>query len=49
MVTFREDLPYSVAKSKGNSQDRLLMNICEGVRDVADLDLKNILERLRAI
>src|SRR5688572_29458765 len=28
MVTFREDLPYAVAKAKGNAQDRLLMDIC---------------------
>ena len=31
MVTFREDLPYSVAKQKGNAQDKLLMeNLCRG-------------------
>lgn len=38
MVTFREDLPYSVAREKGNAQDRLLMQMCEKVNDVADLD-----------
>ena len=29
MVTFREDLPYSIAKEKGNAQDKLLMEICD--------------------
>ena len=34
MVTFREDLPYSVAREKGNAQDNLLMTICTEVDDV---------------
>ena len=33
MVTFREDLPYSVAKRRGNAQDALLMSyLCGGRR-----------------
>lgn len=39
MVTFREDLPYSVAKEKGNAQDKLLMDICSRVSSVAELDM----------
>ncbi len=39
MVTFREDLPYSVAKEKGNVQDKLLMDICSRVSSVAELDM----------
>lgn len=39
MVTFREDLPYSVAKEKGNAQDRLLMDLCADIADVDELDL----------
>ncbi len=46
MVTFREDLPYSVAKEKGNAQDRLLMGICAGVENVADLDLCEVKARI---
>lgn len=39
MVTFREDMPYSVAKEKGNAQDKLLMDICSRVSSVAELDM----------
>jgi len=46
MVTFREDLPYSVAKEKGNSQDRLLMEICSGVANVDELDLGEVKARI---
>jgi len=48
MVTFREDLPYAVAKEKGNAQDALLMEICAGVDDVQFLDLDEVLRRLDA-
>lgn len=46
MVTFREDLPYSVAKEKGNAQDRLLMDICRDVADVNTLDLNDVRSRV---
>jgi kynurenine 3-monooxygenase len=46
MVTFREDLPYSVAKEKGNAQDKLLMQICAGIDDVSDLDLNEVMEKI---
>jgi len=49
MVTFREDLPYSVAKEKGNAQDRLLMEICSQTESIASLDLNSIIERIRQI
>ena len=49
MVTFREDLPYSVAKEKGNAQDRLLMEICERVDDVARIDLDEVMSHVRAL
>jgi kynurenine 3-monooxygenase len=42
MVTFREDMPYSMAKAKGNAQDRLLMEICSRVDDVGELDLAGV-------
>ena len=47
MVTFREDLPYSVAKEKGNAQDKLLMEICGQVESVSEIDLKTVIERVR--
>ena len=49
MVTFREDLPYSVAKEKGNAQDKLLMEICAGVQNVADLDLSEVKARIEQL
>ena len=47
MVTFREDLPYSVAKEKGNAQDRLLMRICSDVENVSDIDMDDVIEKIR--
>jgi kynurenine 3-monooxygenase len=47
MVTFREDLPYSAAKRKGNAQDRLLMEICADVADVSKIDLNEVMKKIR--
>ncbi len=49
MVTFREDMPYSVAKAKGNAQDKLLMEICAGVDSVKQIDLENVIEKVRRL
>jgi kynurenine 3-monooxygenase len=49
MVTFREDLPYSVAKKQGNAQDRLLMNICSSIESVNELDIGQVREKLAAL
>ena len=49
MVTFREDLPYSIAKEKGNAQDRLLMEICARVTSVDDIDLPEVMEKIRSL
>ena len=49
MVTFREDLPYWIAKEKGNAQDRLLMEICSGVENVSEIDVISTIERLRKL
>jgi kynurenine 3-monooxygenase len=48
MVTFREDMPYSVAKEKGNAQDELLMSLCAEVESVDELDMPTVLARLTA-
>ena len=45
MVTFREDLPYLVAKEKGNAQDKLLMEICAKIDDVNEIDLNQIIKK----
>ncbi len=49
MVTFREDLPYAVAKEKGNAQDKLLMEICAKVENVSEIDLKEVLDKVKSI
>jgi kynurenine 3-monooxygenase len=48
MVTFREDLPYTVAKEKGNAQDRYLMQICAVNEDVSSIDLDQLHRQLIA-
>ncbi len=48
MVTFREDLPYSVAKEKGNAQDQLLMQIAAEAADISALDLDAVMARIRS-
>ena len=34
LVTFREDLPYSLAMKKGRAQDQFLLDLCESDRDI---------------
>jgi kynurenine 3-monooxygenase len=49
MVTFREDLPYALAKRKGNAQDKLLMEICAKVDDVSKIDLNEVMEMVKTL
>ncbi len=49
MVTFREDLPYAVAKEKGNTQDRLLMEICAEIDGVSEIDLNEVMQKVKRI
>jgi kynurenine 3-monooxygenase len=49
MVTFREDLPYTVARDKGNAQDKLLMEICANVENVGEIDLNEVMEKVESI
>ncbi len=49
MVTFREDLPYAVAKEKGNAQDKLLMEICACVENVDEINLNEVLEKVNSL
>ena len=49
MVTFREDLPYSVAKRKGNAQDLLLMRICAETPDSSAIELSDVMARIREL
>ena len=53
LVTFREDVPYSLAQRLGNAQDAILMDLCRDGRPVADMDLEAalalVLERTEEI
>ncbi len=49
MVTFREDMPYSEAKRRGNAQDAMLMNICSEVSDVHYIDAEEVMKKLTGI
>ena len=49
MVTFREDLPYLVAKQKGNAQDNLLMRLCTEVEDIKELNLEEVMDKVKAL
>jgi len=49
MVTFREDLPYAIAKQKGNAQDKLLMEICAKNEDVSKIDLNEVIEKIKVL
>jgi len=47
MVTFREDLPYSTARQKGNAQDKLLMGICAELNDVSKINLDEVMKKIK--
>ena len=47
MVTFREDVPYSAAKRKGNAQDELLMDICRSIGSTDELSLDDVMSQIR--
>lgn len=49
MVTFREDMPYSEAKQRGNAQDELLMQICRNDQPSALIDLDQTMEKIRGL
>ena len=49
LATTRVDLPYSVAKEKGNAQDKLLMRICTEIENVDELDLEQVMQRVHQL
>ncbi|MEJ2595701.1 MAG: NAD(P)/FAD-dependent oxidoreductase [bacterium] len=49
MVTFNEDMPYARAMEKGREQDRMLMNVCEGISSVEELDISEVYKQLKKI
>ncbi len=49
MVTFREDLPYSEAKRRGNLQDELLMRLCSEAADSSEIDAEAAIASVRKL
>lgn len=49
LVTFREDIPYSEAQKRGNAQDKLLMEICEKVENVSEIDLNEVIIKVELL
>ncbi|MCP5053301.1 MAG: FAD-dependent monooxygenase [bacterium] len=45
MVTFRPDLPYSVAMVKGRKQDELLLDYCKNLASTDQIDLEDVLKK----
>lgn len=42
LVTFKEDIPYAVARAQGNAQDRVLMDIASRNEDPNSFDLAEV-------
>jgi len=49
MVTFREDLPYSVAQAKGNAQDEFLLSVCSDAADMNELNTEDLMRVIRSL
>ncbi len=49
LVTFRDEIPYYDAQKRGNSQNDVLMNICENVDDVSEIDLNEVVKQVKTI
>lgn len=49
MVTFREDLPYSVAMDKGRKQDALLMEYAGKLKNIDEVDYPFLIDKLKKI
>lgn len=47
LVTFREDVPYALARELGNAQDRILMELCAIDCSLDTLDLEGILNEVK--
>lgn len=47
LVTFREDVSYALAQTLGNAQDAFLMDLCRGDTAPEDMDLQEVMTRIR--
>lgn len=49
MVTFREDLPYSLAMDKGRAQDKVLMEYAASIDSLESVDEDVLLQKLKSL
>ncbi len=49
MVTFHPEVPYSVAKKRGNAQNAHLLALCEAHENVLELSLEKVYEDLKKL
>lgn len=49
LVTFNENLPYSVAMERGHRQDAVLLRLCRQIEGTSEVDLEALLEKLQAV
>lgn len=47
MVTFHPEVPYTVAKTKGNAQNAYLLALCEKHEDVLEINLEQVYQDLK--
>ncbi len=49
LVTFHPEIPYAVAKAKGNKQDNYLMEFCKDLDTVEGVDVQAVYEALKVL
>jgi len=47
LVTFKPDLGYHDAMVQGRNQDKMLLDICDKVNDISEIDIKGVFEQLK--
>lgn len=47
MVTFHPEIPYSLARQRGNAQNKILFDICRHYDSLDQIDLNMVYERLK--
>ena len=48
LVTFNENVPYSIAKEQGDKQDQFLLDYCSRIESIEDVNLEDLLNSLKA-
>ncbi len=47
LVTFREEIPYSVAKERGRKQDELLLEVCREHESIDEINTDELIRRIQ--